>query len=140
MACQKIQAMVLRHPGIRMRLTLEQPEQTNLIRSYSETSVTVNEHTYRHSLVIMPHALIEDWEPGSIDDLQAHHLTRILELRPEMVLLGTGRVQQFPHPRLTYPLMSQGVGVEVMDTQAACRTYNIVMAEGRSVAAALLFG
>jgi uncharacterized protein len=63
---------------------------------------------------------------------------RCLTLEPEIVLLGTGRRQQFPHPRLTQALLEQGVGVEVMDTAAACRTYNVIMLEGRRVAAALL--
>jgi len=123
-----------------MQLTLEQPDRVNLIRGYSEHSVTVNEHTYQRSVVVMPHALVTDWAPQRLADLEAHHLTQLLELKPEMVLLGTGPRQQFPHPRLTGPLMAEGVGVEVMDTQAACRTYNIVMAEGRAVAAALLLG
>jgi len=123
-----------------MQLILDHPHHTNLIRGYSEHTVTVNEQTYQCSVVVMPHTLITDWAPQSLAELEAHHLIQLLELQPEMVLLGTGPRQQFPHPRLTGPLMAGGVGVEVMDTQAACRTYNIVMAEGRAVAAALLLG
>ena len=62
----------------------------------------------------------------------------IAQLEPEIALLGTGDRQRFPHPRLIQALMARGIGVEVMDTSAACRTYNIVMLEGRRVAAALL--
>lgn len=121
-----------------MRLTLEQPEHINLIRGYSDRAVTVNENRYDQSLVITPQHLIHPWGPEDADGLMSHHLNQLLELAPEMVLLGTGARQHFPDPRLTYPLMAQGIGVEVMDTQAACRTYNIVVAEGRNVAAALI--
>jgi len=121
-----------------MHLTLERPEHINLIRGYSDSTVTVNEHQYQEGLVIMPQHLLHPWGPQVIHDLESYHLDQLLELGPEMILLGTGPKQQFPDPRLTYPLMAQGIGVEVMDTQAACRTYNIVVAEGRNVAAALL--
>ena len=71
-------------------------------------------------------------------ELEATHFLTVEALEPEIVLLGTGQNQHFPHPRLTSPLLNRGVGVEIMDTAAACRTYNIIMAEGRRVVAALL--
>ena len=70
--------------------------------------------------------------------LSAEHFEAIAALDPEVVLLGTGRVQRFPHPRLTTALSSRRIGIEAMDTGAACRTYNILMSEGRKVLAALI--
>ena len=74
---------------------------------------------------------------ASFEALDASDFERLRDLRSEVVLLGTGNRQRFPHPRLTRPLSDARIGLEVMDTQAACRTYNILVAESRKVAAAL---
>ena len=76
--------------------------------------------------------------PQGFDALAEADFERLLETSPEIVLLGTGATQRFPHPRLTAPLHRARVGLEVMDTRAACRTYNILVAEGRNVTAALI--
>jgi uncharacterized protein len=90
------------------------------------------------SFVLSPKHLLRDWTPTSIDDLQAEHLDPIIELQPELVLLGTGTRLTFPAPQLLASLHRQRIGVEVMDTAAACRTYNILMGEGRFVVAGLI--
>ena len=81
---------------------------------------------------------VKEWPIGSVDELQADHLAAILELKPTIVLLGTGAKFQFPDPARLAPLYKAGIGVEVMDTPAACRTYNILLGEGRDVLAALI--
>jgi uncharacterized protein len=94
--------------------------------------------TVSGSFVLSPKHLLRDWAPISIETLQAEHLDLIIELQPELVLLGTGTRLTFPAPQLLASLHRQRIGVEVMDTAAACRTYNILMGEGRFVVAGLI--
>lgn len=93
---------------------------------------------YRENLVLTPDAVHAGWATAGFAGLAESDFEALLEGSPEVVLLGTGRAIHFPHPRLTQALTKAGVGVEVMDTAAACRTYNILAAEGRRVTAALL--
>lgn len=109
-----------------------------LIKRYTPGSMIIGATEYDSSLILTPSRLITDWAPENFQALQAGHFTRLLELEPEVVILGTGAHLQFPHPAITSPLLTQGVGVEVMDTAAACRTYNVLLSEGRQVVAALL--
>jgi uncharacterized protein len=81
--------------------------------------------------------LIADWEPRNFAELQAAHLEKILELKPELVLLGTGPTQRFPPVGIRAALATRGVGLEIMDLGAACRTFNILVQEERRVAAGL---
>ena len=90
------------------------------------------------SLILTGQQIITDWEPGQPDELTAAHLDVVLSLEPELVLLGTGARQQFPSTDIMQPLHQARIGIEVMDTAAACRTFNILVAEGRHVAAALM--
>jgi len=122
-----------------MRLNRDSTD-ANMIRAYSEDSITVNDRVMRQSVVVTPEQIITDWPPQRFQDLAEGHFEVLLRLMPEIVVLGTGRRQRFPHPQWLRPLLEHGIGVEVMDTSAACRTYNIVTAEGRYVAAALLIG
>ncbi len=108
------------------------------IQRYDAGEIIIAETRYRESLILMPDRVITEWSPASVSDLTLEDFQTLAELAPEIVLLGTGRTQRFPHPSLIQPLMQQRIGCEVMDTAAACRTYNILMAEGRRVAAALL--
>ncbi len=94
--------------------------------------------TIKGSFVLSPRHLLRDWPPIDIDSLQAQHLEAIIELQPELVLLGTGPQLTFPDQKILMGLHQQRIGVEVMDTAAACRTYNILMAEGRFVVAGLI--
>ncbi len=98
----------------------------------------VEVRTLTTSCVIGPKQLIEDWSPSTLDELQAEHLQAIIAMAPEVVLLGTGETLDFPAPAILAELTAQQIGVEIMDTAAACRTYNILMNEGRKVVAGLI--
>lgn len=121
-----------------MRISLDSDRSFNTIYAYAKGYIVVNDQEINRSVIIAPERLITDWPPQSFTDLEEVHLEWILRLEPEIVLLGTGSRQQFPHPQLIRPLIERSLGVEIMDTAAACRTYNIIVAEGRRVAAALL--
>ncbi|WP_260843141.1 Mth938-like domain-containing protein [Sedimenticola selenatireducens] len=112
----------------------------NIIQAYTDESVMVNGVKFTRSLVIMAEQIIPDWKPESFEGLTEADFVSILEMRPDLVVLGTGPKQQFPMPALYQSLTNAGIGVEVMNTPAACRTYNILTSEGRKVIAALLFG
>ena len=123
-----------------MKLHLESPTALNAITGYGEGYVMVNRRRFERSLVVLPERIIEDWAATSFEALAPEHLAALLGLDREIILLGTGARQRFPGADIMRPLMRSGVGVEIMDVQAACRTYNILLAEERKVAAALLIG
>lgn len=110
----------------------------NLIRGYGDGEVVINDTRYTRSLILMPQRIIEDWPPSSYEALEAEHLAQLAQLQAEVVLLGTGPTLRFPPVAHTRALIQAHIGFEVMDTAAACRTYNILMGEGRIVAAALI--
>jgi len=114
------------------------PSPYNTITAYGEDYVQVKERRYGSSVIVTAEAVL-DWEVAEFAAMTAEALEGLKALGPEIVLLGTGPTQRFPHPRLTAPLAAAGIGVEVMDLKAACRTYNILVAEERKVALALLF-
>jgi len=99
----------------------------------------VNRERHERNLVVLRDRLLNDWAPAGFDDLKAEHFAQIAGLGPEIVLLGTGARLRFPRPELIRALVEARIGLEVMDLQAACRTYNFLAAEERKVAAALLF-
>ena len=121
-----------------MKLQASRPSGVNSITGYGEGYVMVNGERHASSLVVLADR-VEDWSAERFDALTAEHFRFLKELGVEIVLLGTGPRQRFPHPRLTAALAQAGIGLEVMDVQAACRTYTILVAEERRVAAALLF-
>lgn len=118
----------------------QEPREGHAIHACAPGEITINEEVIRESVVITPERIIRDWLPARFEDLEAAHLGRILELAPEIILLGTGETQRFPPAEITATVLTQGIGVEIMDTGAACRTYNILLSEGRRVAVALLLG
>ena len=120
-----------------MKLHASGPATYNTITGYGEDWVQVNNQRYQSSLIVMA-GMILPWSAEAFSALSENDFEKILALTPEIVLLGTGPKQRFPHPRLTAALTAAGIGVEVMDLKAACRTYNILAAEERKVAAALL--
>jgi uncharacterized protein len=121
-----------------VKLHLAQNAGQNAFTAYGEGYVMVNGRRYETSLIVLPEQLIENWEPRAPGDLGEGHFAELATLDVEIVLLGTGTTLRFPAPRLTAPLVRAAIGCEVMDTHAAARTYNILMGEGRRVAAALL--
>jgi uncharacterized protein len=110
----------------------------NTITAYGDDYVKVNGERRDKSLIVTA-AGVEPWKPSSFDALSPDDFARLAVLDVEIVLLGTGARQRFPHPRITAPLAKARIGLEVMDTKAACRTYNILVAEARRVALALVF-
>jgi len=100
--------------------------------------VVVNGEAHHTSLLVMPERVVPGWRPQRFADLQVEDLADLAEYDPEIVILGTGKHQSFPLPSLYRSLAERGIGLEVMDTGAACRTYNILMAEDRRVLAALM--
>jgi uncharacterized protein len=121
-----------------LKFEREQAEGKNLFTGYGEGYVEVNGKRHSASLLVGGERLVTDWPAASIGQLTADHLAAIVGIKPEIVLLGTGKAFQFAEPRLLAPLYGAGIGVEVMDTAAACRTYNILLGEGRNVLAALI--
>ncbi len=93
---------------------------------------------FDHSLLVLPEVEPSAWQVNSFDSLTVEHFNPIENHQPDVVILGTGLRQRFIHPRLIAALTARRIGVECMDSQAACRTYNILMAEGRKVALALI--
>jgi uncharacterized protein len=120
-----------------MKFTLEASSNGNLIRAYSADEILIGEHSIRSSCIVMADALLTNWPPATLDDLIASHLEPIFELRPELVLFGTGPRQRFAPAVIRSAFAARGVGVESMDLGAACRTFNILVQEERRVAAAL---
>ncbi len=121
-----------------MHFAREDCRSEHLIRAYEPGRVTVGEHHYRHSLILTAEQVIEDWRPRLITELERDDFQPVMQLQPEILLLGTGSHLDFPSPSLTAELLQAGIGVEIMDTPAACRTFNILLSEQRRVAAALL--
>ena len=121
-----------------MKIERDQPGGRNTFTGYGEGYVEVGGKRYHESLVVSADRIVAAWPAKSVDELSADHMAAIVELSPEIVLLGTGPVFHFAPPALLAPLYKAGVGVEVMDTPAACRTYNILLGEGRNVVAALI--
>jgi len=109
-----------------------------IITAYEPGAVRVGGTIYRSSLIVAPDRVPDSWRPQSAEEIEPEDLTPVLSLEPQIVILGTGAVQHFPDPALYAPTANAGVGLEVMDTGAACRTYNILVSEGRRVVAALL--
>ena len=108
------------------------------IRGYEPGAIHINHDVYTKSLIISPFRLILDWPPQSLAELKDDHFDPLLALSPDIVLLGTGLRCTLPPARQLAPLYQKQLGVESMDTGAACRTYMALMSEGRKVVAALL--
>ena len=110
----------------------------NIISSYSKEGIVINDTVYQNSIIISPQQIISDWSPQSFIDLVEEHFEEIIAISPEILLIGTGTILRFPDGSILENLMKKKIGVEVMDTGAACRAYNFIAGEGRLVTAALL--
>lgn len=126
-----------------MKLHLTQSNDNNLITAYGDGYIDINHQRYSNSLILTADQLISDWQTGpeqilTVDQLTEQDFEKVITLKPEVVLLGTGKTHQFLHPRTYAPLTQHGAALECMTTAAACRTYNILMSEGRNVAAMLI--
>lgn len=110
----------------------------NTVTAYSDEYLEINQKRYRHSVIFMPEGDIIPWAIKSYEHLNASHFSMIAIYQPELVIFGSGQEHHFLHPSLLKPLIQLHIGIETMDTQAACRTYNILMMERRKVLAALI--
>lgn len=120
-----------------MKLHLSDSSGLNIFSGYGDGYVAVNQVRYTDSMIVLPEQIVEHWPVSSIDQLEMEHFDPLLAVQPEIILLGTGMSLQFPNASLIKKILARGIGFETMDTQAACRTYNILSSEGRRVAAAI---
>jgi uncharacterized protein len=121
-----------------MKLHLTHADGNQLITAYEVGQVSINKQPYTQSLIVLPTKILNNWLANDFDSLTEAHFNQLSDLNPEVVILGTGQKHRFIHPKLTSSLTQKGIPVECMTTDAACRTYNILMSEGRLVAAALI--
>lgn len=122
-----------------MKLHANQTQHLQTITAYDDNGVEINAARFHHSLIVVPEESPIPWDVRAFDALSAESFVPVSQVNPDVVILGTGERQRFVHPRLIAALTSRRIGVECMDNQAACRTYNILMSEGRKVALALIF-
>jgi uncharacterized protein len=121
-----------------MKFTLDRPATPHVVRGYRPGLLRIGALELTRSVIVSAESLVADWRPQDIGELTAADLEPALALRPEVLLLGSGARQVFPPHELLARLHAARIGVEVMDTGAACRTYNVLVGEGRAVAAALI--
>jgi uncharacterized protein len=121
-----------------MKLQPDRPDATNVIHATTRHSVSINGQVHTRSVLVPSDAPLLPWNANALADLTEEHFAMIAPYRPELVIFGSGPTLRFVHPKLLQALMARRIGVETMDTQAACRTYNILVSEGRKVLAALL--
>jgi uncharacterized protein len=130
---------VLRRPRkTSLKLHQDSSGALNTVTGYGAGYVDINLVRHSGSIIVLPAGPVISWPVSSFEALSAEHFALLIEPAPEVVIFGSGERLRFPHPRLTAALAANRIGVETMDFKAACRTYNILMAEGRKVAAALL--
>ena len=121
-----------------MKLHADPGSALNTVTAYGAGWIEINRRRFEGAVVLMPEGPVEAWSAQSFETLVAADFESMLSRSPELVLFGTGESQRFPHPALLAPLTNRGIAVDSMTTHAACRTYNILMSEGRRVLAVLL--
>lgn len=120
-----------------MQLDFEPNTRPTAISAYSERGIQIAGHWYTDHLLLTPGRVVTGWQACPVSELTREHLTLLSAENPEVLILGTGNAIRFPPQRLFADLAANGVGLEVMDTRAACRTFNILLSEERAVAALL---
>ena len=121
-----------------MKLHTSSTEKYQTVTGYDHTGVEINAQRFDYSVLVMPEVAPRPWNVTRFEDLTAAHFEQIAADKPDVVILGTGERQRFVHPRLVASLSNERIGVESMDSHAACRTYNILMGEGRKAVLALI--
>ena len=121
-----------------MKFTLDIAASANIIRAYAPGRINVNDRLLTAAFVISSTTMIDNWSPQRSEDITLESLQAALALEPEILVIGTGSTLRFLEARLTAEIQRRGIGLEVLDTAAACRTYNILVSENRKVVAALL--
>lgn len=121
-----------------MKFSQDRPDEGYIITSYDNDSVSINGKVFSQSLIIASSRLQDSWDIRSIESLEENHLHQILSFNPEIIIIGTGSRLVFPAAETYAAIIRQGIGVDFMDTGAACRTYNILSGEGRDIVAGLI--
>jgi uncharacterized protein len=121
-----------------MKFQPERAEGVNVISRHESSRLWVGAQAHDASVLVPWQGAVQPWVAPAAADLTPAHFERILALRPELVIFGSGPRLQFVKPALYRSLIEAGIGIETMDTAAACRTYNVLAAEGRTVVAALI--
>jgi uncharacterized protein len=121
-----------------MPLTQHASSGINIVRGYRDGAVRINDQDYHGTLIVSSESLLHIPAATSLEAVIALDMAPVRALQPELILLGTGARQVFPPPAFSAPFLRSGVGVEIMDTGAACRTYNVLVSEQRRVVAILL--
>jgi uncharacterized protein len=119
-------------------LDLDENQSAYQIRAFKPGTIQINDKILDRSVIITPSQLIENWQPQNVQELTAESLAPVASLKPDILLIGTGSTMVLIAVEIYGALINQGIGVEIMDTSAACRTFNALSAENRNVAAALL--
>ena len=121
-----------------MKFAQENQDKGYVITAYGENNVSVNGKIFEHSLILANTEFSENWGVTSIEQLSGEHIEQVLSYDPELIIIGTGSKLVFPAVEIYSAIIKRGIGVDFMDTHAACRTYNILMSEGRGVVAGLI--
>ncbi len=121
-----------------MDLSFQAPGDYNYVRSVTEQGIWVADTCYSQAFLLSADQLIADWPVTNFNELQAKHLETVFQLQPDVVLLGTGSKQYFPPAEIMMEFYQRGIGIEVMGTAPACRTFNVLVSESRRVVAVLL--
>lgn len=121
-----------------MEFNLEVPQDQFFVRSVSEKGIRVHQDYFSQPFILSGQRIIPDWDVTSVEDINEENLQALFELQPEVVLIGTGNTQVFLPPATQVHFFRRGIGFEVMTTDAACRTFNVLISEGRQVVAALI--
>jgi uncharacterized protein len=121
-----------------VKLQADNQPTLNTVSAYGVNFIEINAVRYESSLLLMPEGPVLDWGCASFEELKPANFQEIADKKPALVILGSGKKIKFPKPELIAPLIQAKIGIETMDLQAACRTYNVLMAEGRNVLAALI--
>lgn len=116
-----------------MKFEEDQNEALYRITGYESEGININGRLFSHSLILAPNALVEDWKPEIYSQLTEDDLDPIYALKPEVIIIATGKSQVFPSREILKRLAKEQIGYEIMSTEAACRTFNIIMSEGRNI-------
>lgn len=122
-----------------MEFTRENAGDANAIVGCTDTELRLRDRAIAGPVIVTRDAVLDGWRPPAIDALSIADFEALLAMKPEVVLLGTGARQRLPSPALYADFAARGIGLEVMDNRAACRTYNVLLGELREVAVALIF-
>ena len=121
-----------------MNFSRDIPEVTHYIKSYHPGELHTTTAVYTQSIIIYQDTVTPNWEPVRISHLTVEHIQALKAFEPELILLGTGSEQHFPDAALLDPVYRAGIGIEVMSSDAACRTFNLLVGEGRNVLLAVM--